>query len=483
MKYTFLLLQAPILFYSCTGKTPAPPEPVFPIPSERQLAWHELEYYAFVHFNMNTFTGREWGMGDEDHESFNPTALDTRQWARIVRDAGMKGIIITAKHHDGFCLWPSAYTEHSVKNSPWKDGKGDVLCELADACREFGIQMGIYYSPWDRNHPDYGHPEYITYMHNQLTELLTQYGDLFEVWFDGANGGTGYYGGAYEERRVDKRSYYNWPNIIALVRELQPHAVIFSDAGPDVRWVGNEKGYAYETTWSSMLRDSVYPGMEEYAEQYAAGQENGTHWVPAEADVSIRPGWYYHPEEDDQVKSVQELLDIYYNSIGRNSALLINFPVDPRGLIHENDERQILKLADRLRNDFAENLALNANVSASNERGNGYEAHHVLDGNPHTYWAAKDGITEAELILEFPQPSVINRFTVREYIPLGQRIRSFVLEAETPAAGWQTLYEGTTIGARRILRFDDVEVTRLILRITDARGSVALREVGVYGGG
>ncbi len=482
MKHTIFLLLAPILFYSCSDKAPAPPEPVFPIPSERQLDWHELEYYAFVHFNMNTFTGKEWGMGDEDPAKFNPTALDTRQWARIVRDAGMKGIIITAKHHDGFCLWPSAYTEHSVKNSPWKDGKGDVLRELADACREYGLQMGIYYSPWDRNHPDYGQPEYITYMHNQLTELLTQYGDLFEVWFDGANGGTGYYGGAYEERRVDKQSYYNWPNIIAKVRELLPDAVIFSDAGPDVRWVGNEKGYAYETTWSPMLRDSVYPGMEEYAEQFAAGQENGTHWVPAEADVSIRPGWYYHPEEDDQVKSVQELLDIYYNSIGRNSALLINFPVDPRGLIHENDERQILKLAEKLRDDFAENLALQASISASDERGKGYEARHLLDGNPNTYWATKDGITEAELTLEFPQPVVINRFTVREYIPLGQRIRSFVLEAETPA-GRQILYEGTTIGARRILRFEDVEVTRLILRITDARGSVVLREVGVYGGG
>ena len=222
---------------------------------------------------MNTFSDREWGFGDEKPEQFNPTALDARQWARIAKEAGMKGLIITAKHHDGFVLWPSDYTEHSVKNSPWRDGKGDLIQEFVDACREYGLKVGIYYSPWDRNHPDYGKPEYITYMRNQLTELLTNYGEIFEVWFDGANGGTGWYGGANEERKVDKLTYYDWENTHALVRELQPNAMLFSDAGPDVRWVGNEHGFAYETTWSNLMRDSVYAGMPEYSEKWASGQE------------------------------------------------------------------------------------------------------------------------------------------------------------------------------------------------------------------
>ncbi|HMQ08507.1 MAG TPA: alpha-L-fucosidase [Saprospiraceae bacterium] len=476
---SFPLLLILFFLISCDKGKVDPPVPVFPIPSERQLAWHEMEYYAFIHFSINTFTGREWGMGDEEPALFNPTELDTRQWARIVRDAGMKGIIITAKHHDGFCLWPSAYTEHSVKNSPWKEGNGDVIRELADACREFGIKMGIYYSPWDCNHPDYGKPEYLTYMHAQLSELLTQYGDLFEVWFDGANGGRGYYGGAYEERRVDKRKYYDWSETIGLVREWQPHAVIFSDAGPDVRWVGNEKGYAYETTWSPMMRDSVYPGMEEYAEKYAAGQEDGTHWVPAEADVSIRPGWYYHAEEDDQVKSLEQLADIYYHSIGRNSALLINFPVDRRGLIHEKDKEQILRLADRIKEDFSDNLALQAEVTAGNERGRGFEALRVIDWDPKTYWATSDEVTTSEITFRFPQPVWVNCFEVREYIPLGQRVRSFMLEAETDE-GWREIYTGTTIGARRIIRFADTEVQQLRLSITDSRGCPAISHVGVY---
>ena len=268
--------------------------PVEPLPNAYQLAWQELEYYGFIHFNMNTFTNKEWGYGDEKPSQFNPTELDARQLARVAKEAGMKGLIITAKHHDGFALWPSAFTEHSVKNSPWREGKGDLIRELSDACKEFGLKFGVYLSPWDRNHPEYGKPEYVDYYRNQLRELLTNYGSIFEVWFDGANGGDGYYGGANEERRVEKRIYYDWPKTINLVRELQPQAVIFSDAGPDIRWIGNERGYAYDTTWSPIFRDSVYAGMPGF-DKYAKGQENGTHWVPTESDVSIRPGWYYHP--------------------------------------------------------------------------------------------------------------------------------------------------------------------------------------------
>lgn len=468
------------ILISCQAKEEIlPPDPVFPIPSERQLDWHELEYYAFVHFNMNTFSDREWGFGDELPSMFDPTDLDTRQWARVVKDAGMKGIIITAKHHDGFCLWPSAYTEHSVKNSPWRNGQGDLIQELKEACEEFGLKMGIYYSPWDRNHPAYGQPAYITYMRNQLTELLTNYGELFEIWFDGANGGTGYYGGANEDRMVDKLTYYDWPTTYELVRKLQPNAVMFSDAGPDVRWVGNENGFAYETTWSNLMRDSVYAGMPEYPERFAAGQENGTHWVPAEADVSIRPGWYYHAHEDDKVKTLEELTEIYYQSIGSNAALLINFPVDRRGLIHENDETQILTLATKIKKDFEVDLISKATVSASNERGKGFESKNVLGLDLANYWAASDGIIQNEILLAWEQPVTINRFLAQEFIPLGQRVKSFVLEAKL-GGQWKVIHKGTTIGAKRILRFDTVQTTDLRLTIQDAKASPTLARLGVF---
>ena len=318
MLQKFFFLTLSLIFITKCISIESDLEPVGPIPNKYQSDWQELEYYAFIHFNMNTFTNKEWGYGDEKPSQFNPTELDTRQWARVVKEAGMKGIIITAKHHDGFCLWPSKFTEHSVKNSPWKMGKGDLIRELSQACKEYGLKFGVYLSPWDRNHPSYGKSEYITYFRNQLRELLTEYGEIFEVWFDGANGGDGFYGGANEERRVDKKMYYDWPKTIELVRSLQPQAVIFSDAGPDIRWVGNEKGYANESTWSPIYRDSVFAGMPDF-QRFASGQENGTHWVPTETDVSIRPGWYYHPEQDDQVKSLSKLVDIYYNSVGLNS--------------------------------------------------------------------------------------------------------------------------------------------------------------------
>ncbi|WP_297336480.1 alpha-L-fucosidase [Algoriphagus sp.] len=466
------------LFTFCQEKA-APPEPVFPIPHERQIAWQELEFYGFVHFNMNTFSDREWGFGDEKPEQFNPSALDARQWARIAKEAGMKGLIITAKHHDGFVLWPSEYTEHSVKNSPWRDGKGDLIQEFVDACREYGLKVGIYYSPWDRNHPDYGKPEYITYMRNQLTELLSNYGEIFEVWFDGANGGDGWYGGANEERKVDKLTYYDWENTHALVRELQPHAMLFSDAGPDVRWVGNEHGFAYETTWSNLMRDSIYAGMPEYASEWATGQENGTHWVPAESDVSIRPGWYYHRYEDHKVKSLPELMEIYYKSIGRNSSLLINFPVDTRGLIHENDEKAILKMADKIREDFADNLVKSARISANTERGTGYEADLAADGNYQTYWTVPDGEDEAFLEVDFGQEIRFNRLLLQEYTPLGQRVKAFSLEKEVNGS-WEKITAGTTIGYKRILRFADQTAQKIRIVFEEGKAIPVIAEIGVF---
>ena len=475
MRPFFLLFFLPVLSVAQI----TPPSPVYPIPEPRQLAWQELQYYGFVHFNMNTFSDREWGFGDEQPSQFAPTALDARQWARVAKEAGMKGLIITAKHHDGFVLWPSAYTAHSVKNSPWRDGKGDLIREFVDACREYGLKVGIYYSPWDRNHPDYGKPEYITYMRNQLTELLTNYGELFEVWFDGANGGSGWYGGANEERIVDKLTYYDWPSMHALVRELQPGAMLFSDAGPDVRWVGNEHGFAYPTTWSNLMRDSVYAGMPEYSDKWAMGQENGTHWVPAEADVSIRPGWYYHAYEDHKVKTLPELLEIYYQSIGQNSSLLINFPVDTRGLIPDSDVQAILELSAKVKEDFAVNLAIGAKVSASSSRGAGYAENLLLDGNYDNYWAAAAGQTSASVELDFGQPRFFNRILIQEYVNLGQRVSAFAVEKEVEGK-WMPLAQGTTIGYTRILRVPDSEAQKIRINFLEGKGEPLIGELGVY---
>lgn len=465
-----------LLFLSCNSY-PVPIAAVGPLPNTHQLEWQKLEYYAFIHFNMNTFTNKEWGYGDEKPEQFNPSALDTRQWARVAKESGMKGIIITAKHHDGFALWPSAYTEHSVKNSPWREGKGDLIQELSEACKEFDLKFGVYLSPWDRNHPDYGTPQYITYFRNQLTELLTQYGEVFEVWFDGANGGDGYYGGANEERRVDKRNYYDWPTTIKLVRELQPQAVIFSDAGPDIRWVGNEKGYANETTWSPIYRDSVYAGMPDF-QRFAAGQEKGTHWIPTETDVSIRPGWYYHPEQDDQVKSLEKLVDIYYNSVGLNSSLLLNLPVDTRGLVHENDEASLRALAEFLDKTFKENFFLGQHIKASTSE-KGYSESSIVDQDLTTYWASQS--TDRTPTVEFHLETAVeaNTFMIQEYIPLGQRIKSFAVEILS-SGKWKMVHQGSTVGNKRLVRFETQTVEAVRFKVNDSRAQVVLSNAGLF---
>ncbi|MBD1259410.1 alpha-L-fucosidase [Maribacter polysiphoniae] len=478
VKFRILVLLLMVCVQACNEIES--PEPIRPTPSERQLAWHGLEYYAFVHFNMNTFTNMEWGTGGESPQQFNPTELDTRQWAKVVKDAGMKGIILTAKHHDGFCLWPTKTTEHSVKNSPWKEGKGDVLKDLSEACKEYGLKFGVYLSPWDRNHAAYGQLEYIDVFHEQLRELLTNYGEVFEVWFDGANGGSGYYGGANETRKVDNKTYYAWDKTVAIVRELQPNAVIFSDGGPDVRWVGNEQGWAEETNWSIMRRDGMYPGWPRYME-LRSGHEDGTHWLPAEADVSMRPGWYYHPAEDHQVKTLPQLLDIYYNSVGRNTSLLLNLPVDKRGLVHEREVEVLMDFRRRLDLEFGTELAQGIKVTATDERGDKaeYKAANVNDGDPETYWATNDGVTRASVILEFDAPTKVNRILLQEYIPLGQRVKNFIVSAEIDGK-WHEIDGQTTIGNKRILRFKTVEADKIKVQIMDAKGPIALSNIALY---
>lgn len=470
-------LSCLILGFSCTE---APPSAVGPVPSERHLAWHELQYYAFVHFNMNTFTDMEWGTGGELPGQFNPSELDTRQWAKIAKEAGMKGIIITAKHHDGFCLWPTSTTEHSVKNSPWKEGKGDLIKELSEACAEYGLKFGIYLSPWDRNHEAYGKPEYVADFHQQLRELLTNYGEVFEVWFDGANGGSGYYGGANETRKIDNKTYYEWEKTTQIVRELQPNAVIFSDGGPDIRWVGTEEGWANETNWSVMRRDEIYPGWPRYVE-LRSGHEDGTHWLPAEVNTSIRPGWYYHPREDHQVKSLPRLVRTYYESIGRNGNFLLNLPVDKRGLVHEEDAAKLMALKRQIDADFEFELGGNAKVSASNVRGGDttYSADKVNDGEYSTYWATDNGVTKASLTFEFEGPAEVNRILLQEYIPLGQRVKKFSVEAEIDGK-WTTLDIQTTIGYKRILQFNTVVTTQIRVNFLEAKGPLTISTIVLY---
>lgn len=454
------------------------PDPFGPTPSKLQLRWQEMEYYAFIHFSLNTYTDQSWGFGDEDVELFDPKDLDCREWARICKEAGMKGIILTAKHHCGFCLWPSAHTEYSVKNAPWKDGKGDVVRELAEACQEYGLKFGVYLSPWDRNHPEFGRPEYITYFRKQLTELLSNYGPIFEVWFDGAHGGDGYYGGAYETRNIDRTTYYDWQNTYKLVRQLQPDIVIWNDGGDraDLRWVGTEEGYVGDPNWSLLnAAGEVEWRMLHY------GLESGDAWVPAEVNTSIRPEWFYHPVEDTKVKTVPQLLDTYYHSVGRNATLLLNFPIMPNGRIHSKDESVAVAFARAVKDAFAENLVSGAIADASNVRGglDGFAAANAVDGDTHTYWATDDEVKTASLNLEFEKPIRFNRFLVQEYISLGQRVRSFALEAFVDG-DWMSVAKGSTIGYKRILRFPSIEAKRIRFRITDSKACPLISNVGVF---
>lgn len=480
MKYKlkfFRILFFLSLFFTACNKVKSP-EAYGPIPSENQMNWQEMEYYAFIHLSINTYTDMAWGMGSEDPNIFNPTELDCRQWARICKEAGMKGIILTAKHHSGFCLWPSEYTEYSVKNAPWKNGKGDIMREMSDACKEYGLKLGVYLSPWDRNHADYGKPEYIAYFRNQLSELLTNYGDVFEVWFDGANGGDGYYGGANETRKIDRKTYYDWQNTYKLVRKLQPNIVIWNDNGDraDLRWVGTEAGYVGKTNWSLLnATGDVSENMLHH------GLQDGDSWVPGEVNTSIRPEWFYHLREDSKVKTLPQLMDTYYNSIGRNGTFLLNFPVMPNGLIHENDEKAVLEFANAIKEAFAVNLAKNTNIETSSFRGNSsrFGADKLIDGDKETYWATDDNITKASLTINFEKPTTFNRFLVQEYIKLGQRIKSFTVEAYVNAE-WRELAKETTIGYKRILRLQTVEATKLRFTINDSKSCPLISNIGIY---
>lgn len=477
----FSMAAASLLMCSCKPDNTTPPEPCGPIPSERQLAWHELESYAFIHFNNNTYRDVEWGYGDADPDEFNPEKMDVQQWVDAIKAAGLKGVLITAKHHDGFCLWPSEFTDYSVKASKWRDGKGDVVGDLSEACKKNGLKFGVYLSPWDRHDSRYGTPDYIEYYRNQLTELITKYGPIFEFWQDGANGGDGYYGGLNEKRSVDRATYYDWKTTNELIHKLQPEACIFSDGGPDVRWCGNESGYVGETNWGMIKGDEFYPGVEGKGEFLNGGDLEGTDWIPAEVDVSIRPGWFWHESQNGQVKSVDQLLDIYYNSVGRGANLILNIPPNKDGLFNDEDVCSLQGLGKALEAEFGNCLNGEiAKVEASNVRGRNFAPSMASDDDKETYWATDDSVKAATLTCTFKQPTTVNRAMICEYLPLGQRIKSFRLEAENANGEWTEVANATTIGHKRLLRFDDIETKALRFTINDSRACPVISEVKFF---
>lgn len=455
---------------------PVPPKPWGAVPNRRQLAWHRLEMYAFVHFTVNTFTGKEWGYGDESPSIFNPTAFDANQIVAAAKSAGLRGIVLTAKHHDGFCLWPSPLTEHSIRNSPYKNGKGDIVREFADACARAGVAFGVYLSPWDRNHADYGRPSYVAYYHAQLRELCSNYGRLFELWFDLANGGDGFYGGAREKRRIDGESYYDWPTVYRIRDELQPMACTFQPKGSDIRWIGTERGVAGDPCWPTM------PNRPYTSALGLSGERGAPLWWPAETNTSIRPGWFYHADEDGDVKTPRDLVDLYDHSVARGTNLILNLTPDRRGLIPDPDKESLRAFGDAHRATFACDLAQGALARASAERGAGFEAARVLDGDRATYWSTADGDLTPTLTLDLPPARQFDLIRLREALDLGVRVTRFAIDVPE-GGGWREIASHDGIGAQRVIRLGQpIAPRRLRLRIIEATACPAITEFSLFRG-
>ena len=444
-----------------SGPLASPPPHLDPVPLPSQLEWQRMEFNAFVHFGPNAFTGAEWGTGREAPSIFNPKDLDARQWVRTFKAAGMKGVVVTAKHHDGFCLWPSKDSTHTVAASPWRGGRGDLLRELSDAARAEGLKFGVYLSPWDRNHPQYGTPEYNDVFVRMLEDVLSNYGEIFEVWFDGANG----------EGPNGKRQVYDWPRFHEVVRRLQPSAVIFSDGGPGIRWIGNERGEAPITNWASFDRDRYAPGTP-LSMDLPEGSELGRWYVPGECDVSIRPGWFWRAGENARVKSPRRLLDLYEASVGRNCTLLLNVPPDDRGLVHEADVKALQGMRALVDRIYGESVVpASAKITASSTRldEHGFRPELVLDADLDSFWAPAGEAKTGSFTVDLGSAVSFDRVRLQEYIAHGQRVSLFEIEVDTNGR-WTRLATGTTIGHARIVAVPVTTTTRVRVTIHDARG-------------
>lgn len=465
------------------------PKPYGPLPTKGQLNWQETEMYCLIHFGPDTYTDKEWGFGDEDPQIVNPTQFSAMQIVGAAKAGGFKGIVVVAKHHDGFCLWPTKTTEHNISKSPYKNGKGDILQEYRDACNKLGMQMGVYCSPWDRNSALYGKPEYVTEVYRkQLEELYTHYGSIFISWFDGANGGDGYYGGAREVRKIDRSTYYGWKDTWAIPRRMQPGAVLFGDVGPDVRWVGNERGHAGETCWATYTPHAPDEGKEPgngYTKDFEGteGHRDGKYWMPAECDVALRPGWFYHKDQDEKVKSPDTLLSLYYQSVGRGACLDLGLSPDRRGLLFENDVNSLKQFGQIIKQTFAVNLAKGATLKASNIRGGNklkFGTANLLDNDRYSYWATDDKVKTPELTLDLHKNKTFNVIRLRENIKLGQRIDAVAVDAWQNGK-WEQIATATSIGGNRLIRLPaDVTASKVRLRITRAAVCIALSDFGLY---
>ena len=477
LRFGFVLLG--IITFSCS-QAPKDIDPNIVVPTARQVEYQRMEFIGFIHFTVNTFTDKEWGYGDESPEIFHPTHFDAGQWARVAKSVGMEQLILTAKHHDGFCLWPSRHTEHSVKNSLWKNGKGDIVREFVDACHRYDLKVGLYLSPWDRNHAGYGTPAYIDYYWSQLKELLTEYGEISEIWFDGANGGTGYYGGANETRHIDRTTYYRWNETWSMIKKLQPNVLLFSDAGPDIRWIGNERGIAGETNWSTINSESIVVGAAD-PRLLNSGDPQGKNWVVPLCNTSIRPGWFYHQSQDARVKTPQDLLDVYYKSAGRNGVLLLNIPPDKRGLFHENDIQTLREFRAIIDETFKTNLAHGKRVEASNYRlqHEKFFPAHIVDEDLTSYWATDDHIRNATLDIDLGQKVLFDRIMIQEPIRFGQRISEFEVLGRVDGE-WIQLVHGSTIGYKRLLRISPVQTDKIRFIIKNSNNNPAISNFGLY---
>lgn len=479
MKPFFILL----LLISSKVIAQTAPKPYGALPSKRQLAWHDLEVYGLIHFTPTTFENKEWGFGDADPKTFNPTDFNAEQIIQAAKAGGLKGIILVAKHHDGFALWPTKTTDYNITKSPFRNGKGNLVKEVEQAARKNGLKFGVYCSPWDRNNPLYGTNKYLSVYQAQLKELYSDYGELFMSWHDGANGGDGYYGGAREKRSIDNTTYYDWTNTWGITRKMQPMANIFSDIGLDIRWVGNEDGHAAETSWATFTpmapdgKNAAVPGQANYP-QSPAGIRNGKFWMPAECDVPLRKGWFYH--ETEKPKTPEMLFDLYLKSVGRGAGLDLGLAPDTRGQLHDDDVAALKAFGRIVKNTFSNNLAKGATINSNHSRGKKFNPALALDGNKQTYWATADDTSNASLEINLKAPKSFDIISLQEYIPLGQRIEAYTIEI-LENNSWKKIYEGSSIGAKRLIKLDQaVTSNKVKISITKSPVCITLSEVGLY---